>query len=92
MGIGKRSSRKIWREESKGTSNFFTIIKAEESFFKFCFLSTSFILQLSDIAQTARKLADEHENRSQEFERIADKTFEASKQAVTEAQEAIWGG
>lgn len=48
--------------------------------------------KLSDIAQEARKLADLHENRSQEIEGLAQKTMEASKQAVSEAQEAIWGG
>ncbi|VDK20917.1 unnamed protein product [Anisakis simplex] len=48
--------------------------------------------QLSEIAQEARKLADKHENRSREIEMLAEKTQNASKQALTEAKDAIFGG
>lgn len=47
--------------------------------------------QLSEIAQEARKLAEKHENRSKEIEQIAEKAINASRQAVAEANEAIYG-
>ena len=47
---------------------------------------------MSEIAQEARKLADAQELRSAEIEQLALKTKNASKQALTEANEAIWGG
>uniref|UniRef100_A0A914ZML2 Laminin-like protein lam-2 n=1 Tax=Parascaris univalens TaxID=6257 RepID=A0A914ZML2_PARUN len=48
--------------------------------------------QLSEIAQEARKLADKHENRSREIEMLAEKTKNASRQALVEAKDAIFGG
>lgn len=47
--------------------------------------------QLSEIAQEARKLADKHENRSIEIEKLADVAVNASKQALDDAKEAIFG-
>lgn len=47
---------------------------------------------MSEIAQEARKLAEKHENRSSEIEALADKIANASKQALVEAKEAIFGG
>uniref|UniRef100_A0A914X951 Uncharacterized protein n=1 Tax=Plectus sambesii TaxID=2011161 RepID=A0A914X951_9BILA len=48
--------------------------------------------QLSEIAQEARKLADKHENRSLEIAKLADTAFNASKEALDDAKEAIFGG
>ncbi|VDM40381.1 unnamed protein product [Toxocara canis] len=48
--------------------------------------------QLSEIAQEARKLANKHENRSREIETLAEKTKNASRQALAEAKDAIFGG
>ncbi|VDK83113.1 unnamed protein product [Litomosoides sigmodontis] len=48
--------------------------------------------QLSEIAQEARKLAEQQENRSIEIEALAEKIANASKQALVEAKEVIFGG
>lgn len=48
--------------------------------------------QLSEIAEEARTLADRHEERSKAMEELAQKAMNASKQAVLEADEAVWGG
>lgn len=48
--------------------------------------------QLSEIAQEARKLAEQQENRSIEIEALAEKIANTSKQALVEAKEVIFGG
>uniref|UniRef100_A0A158R623 Laminin subunit gamma-1 n=1 Tax=Syphacia muris TaxID=451379 RepID=A0A158R623_9BILA len=47
--------------------------------------------KLSEIAEEARTLADRHEERSKAMEELAQKAMNASKQAVLEADEAVWG-
>lgn len=48
--------------------------------------------QLSEIAQQARKLAEQQENRSMEVEGLSEKIANSSRQALIEAKEVIFGG
>uniref|UniRef100_A0A0N5AHT3 Laminin EGF-like domain-containing protein n=1 Tax=Syphacia muris TaxID=451379 RepID=A0A0N5AHT3_9BILA len=48
--------------------------------------------KLSEIAEEARSLAERHEERSVLIKELAQKAMNVSKQAVLEADDAVWGG